>query len=392
MKASGSGRGKKNRRLEDQPWYHGLLPREQIETLLEDEGDFLVRATQQQEHLQIVISTMHAGKLAHFILQREEDGWKLEARPYSSVFELVRDYYKTGRPLTKNSGAVLKQAVQKQHWMIGHNDFRETEKLGSGAFGEVWKGKYKTPDGAWRTVAIKKCNKAVMTDEQRKAFVKEARLQSNYKHPNVVRLIGVAADRPPIRLILEFCPGGSLETFLKMRKPPMSMKVRFCAEAARGMEYLSSKGCVHRDLAARNCLIGRDAALKISDFGMSREGVYQTVTKKGAKLPVRWCALEALNKGAWTSASDVYSFGVLLWEIMTDATKPWPEFETNKQVYQAVSEGKQLMPPRETPEDIKNVMRRCWGLNPDGRPSFLVIRQELDKMPAAQPSAESLDD
>ena len=47
--------------------------------------------------------------------------------------------------------------------------------------------------------------------------------------------------------------------------------LQYGIDAANGMTYLESKGCIHRDLAARNCLLDKQKVLKISDFGMSRE-------------------------------------------------------------------------------------------------------------------------
>lgn len=42
-------------------------------------------------------------------------------------------------------------------------------------------------------------------------------------------------------------------------------------QIAAGMTYLSAQRFVHRDLACRNCLVGSGLAVKIADFGMSRD-------------------------------------------------------------------------------------------------------------------------
>ncbi len=73
-------------------------------------------------------------------------------------------------------------------------------------------------------------------------------------------------------------------------------------------EFLSQKGFVHRDLATRNVLVGENKTVKIGDFGLTRyvydDRVY--VTKRGAKLPLKWMAIESIFDLTFTTASDVY--------------------------------------------------------------------------------------
>jgi serine/threonine protein kinase len=70
-----------------------------------------------------------------------------------------------------------------------------------------------------------------------------------------------------------------------------------------------------RDLAARNVLINERKILKISDFGLSRSGVY--VNTKRKKVPLRWLSVEAMRENFYSSKSDVWAFAIVLWEIGT---------------------------------------------------------------------------
>ena len=144
-------------------------------------------------------------------------------------------------------------------------------------------------------VAVKTCKSDFFPDKHK--FLKEAEILQQYDHPNIVKLIGIAADCDPVYIIMELMPGGDFINFLRKSgatTPPKQL-IKFGMDAANGMGYLASKNCIHRDLAARNCLIGENnTILKISDFGMSREedsGMYE-VSSGTKQVPIKWTAPE----------------------------------------------------------------------------------------------------
>ncbi|CAB4037807.1 TK kinase [Paramuricea clavata] len=77
----------------------------------------------------------------------------------------------------------------------------------------------------------------------------------------------------------------------------------FARQIATGMKHVSGLSIVHRDLAARNILLGEDKVLKISDFGLSREGTY--IKKSNGKIPFRWLSIEAIQERTYSTAGDV---------------------------------------------------------------------------------------
>ncbi len=245
------------RRVEDQDWYHGMLPRSEITELLKEQGDWLVRCTEKNGEPKYVISVKWNRDVRHIMLKQDRKGeYHMPGKIFQNVLDLVEHHKRTAKPLNDMGIKVTGKAIKRRKWMIPTKDVTLERKIGEGAFGEVYLGKLRHKL-MQIPIAAKTCKQA-MTTEERDEFLKEAKLMLNYRHINVVRFYGVAADRPPIMLVMENCPGGGLDSFLQKNRPGLKEKLRYCIEAARGMEYLSvKKNCVHRDLAARNCLIGK---------------------------------------------------------------------------------------------------------------------------------------
>ncbi|XP_063635263.1 tyrosine-protein kinase Fer isoform X5 [Cydia splendana] len=365
------------RSLVEQEWFHGVLPREEVVRLLRADGDYLVRETTRNHARQLVLSVCW-GQHKHFIVQTTPEGhYRFEGAAFPSVAELIAWQRTSGVPVTARSGALLRRAVPRETWELNNDDVQLLDKIGRGNFGDVYKARLKTTG---QDVAVKTCRVA-LPEEQKRTFLQEGRILKQYQHPNIVRLIGIAVQKQPIMIVMELVSGGSLLTFLRQRASSLGSRalLAMCRDAAAGMRYLESKNCIHRDLAARNCLVGDDHAVKISDFGMSREEEEYIVSGGMKQIPIKWTAPEALNYGKYTSLCDVWSYGVLMWEIFSKGETPYAGM-TNSRAREKIDSGYRMPAPEGCGEDVYALMLRCWEYEPDKRPHFHQLFTAIDNI------------
>ncbi|VDK42852.1 unnamed protein product [Anisakis simplex] len=271
--------------------------------------------------------------------------------------------------------------------------------LGSGNFADVYVGTFKCDGKNGKqsiTVAIKHLKALKNTDEKngsvgdkdhiREAMlsmIREGKVMSFYSHENVVQFFGVACNHPPVAIVMEYCPGGSLETHLLTQKQNIVIgeRLTFCVEAAQGMRYLHGQNCIHRDLASRNCLISADGIIKISDFGLCKiEEATRLNDDYLMNVPLRWMAPETLVKPPkFSKKSDVWAYGVLLYEIFNNGVKPWIDEEVKKIATNIRHCQMPEMPPC-TPQQIKDLVQLIWIKNRDERPTFKVITKKIRDM------------
>jgi tRNA A-37 threonylcarbamoyl transferase component Bud32 len=261
-------------------------------------------------------------------------------------------------------------------WEINPREITISEKLGGGAFGVIYKGRWK-----YTVVAIKSTN--IDSDLAFEELKKEALLMTSVRpHPNILPIFGYYREGEKFNLVMEFQGGGNLYQMLKTdpTNPAFSYNrlINLIHGIASGLEMLHSMNIVHRDIAARNILMSDSGVPKVSDFGMARAiGENKAGITTSNIGPIAWMAPESLRSQLYSDKTDVWAFGVLLWEIVA---KKDP-FAGTQLIDLAIKirEGLTLPIPDDCPEVFKRIMNQCWEFNPEDRPSMSVILAELDE-------------
>ncbi|CAH3158927.1 unnamed protein product [Pocillopora meandrina] len=285
-------------------------------------------------------------------------------------------------------------------WEVPRHHVTIEKIIGKGAFGQVAKGTAVGLRGSpeTTTVAIKMLKTNAVESDKRDLMKELDTMKQLKPHPYVIKLLGCVTKSEQLLVLIEYVPFGDLLGYLRKSrglndtyykdpdiKPQTNLTsqqlMKFVWQIADGMSYLSSKSIIHRDLAARNVLVGQKETCKVTDFGMARdvqqENIYERKTK--GRLPVKWTAYEALLYGKYTTKSDVWSYGVLLYEIFTIGGSPYPRMDGRK-IANLLQDGYRMPKPQHVDEKLYQIMMKCWKNDPDARPTFTELKNQLKEM------------
>jgi len=212
---------------------------------------------------------------------------------------------------------------------------------------------------------------------------------TSMNHPNVVKLMGSCLKEPDIFLVTELMEKGDLFSILHNDNIVIEFphKKKFAIDIVKGMAYLHSQNIIHRDLKTFNLLVTSDWIVKVADFGLAKvinDSVdAQNMTACGTTA---WAAPEVLRNQTYSYRADIFSYGVCLWEICT-REEPFENVTAAQVVIMVAIEKRRLSIPDSMIPEIRNLIKACWKEEPDERPAFTELMQELEDIDCGEPSS-----
>ncbi|KYM76934.1 Serine/threonine-protein kinase ULK3 [Atta colombica] len=195
-------------------------------------------------------------------------------------------------------------------------DYCMLEKIGAGSYSTVYKAFRK--DGSREVVAIKCVDKGSLSKSAVDNLVTEIKLLNVLKHEYIVEMKDFFWDEGHIYIVMEYCDGGDLSSFIKKKhKLPESTCRRFLQQLALALKYLRDHNVCHMDLKPQNLLLMRkpQLVLKVGDFGFAQylSNSEHKFTIRGSPL---YMAPEMLLKHKYDARVDLWSVGVIMYECL----------------------------------------------------------------------------
>lgn len=256
-------------------------------------------------------------------------------------------------------------------WEIPRDELRIMDTLGSGAFGEVRRAR-------WRgtVVAVKSSSSSSVNDDTNE-FKMDFLSLTKLHHPNIVQLLGACTDTAPYMICMEFVPFSLDRMIYRLDN---TQRLSISADVARALAYLHNRKpnyIIHRDVKPQNILLTASMKAKVADFGIS-----MFRTEKGSPYKMtgetgtyRYMAPEVLRSEEYDHKVDIWSFGMVMYHMFENAP-PYEELEATDML-RAI--GRNAIPPLRN-QVTRTMIESCLKVSPKLRAEALDLVDTIESI------------
>ncbi|KAL4470787.1 hypothetical protein ABPG73_000047 [Tetrahymena malaccensis] len=251
-----------------------------------------------------------------------------------------------------------KQRLLKE---LSWKDFRFISKLGQGSFGEVY-----LVEREKKLFAMKIQNKQQVLQKNLQRYVQtEKKALSLFNHPFIIKLHYAFQNDWYLFMVMEYAEGGDMGNYLnKKNKLPEDEARIYTAQIVLALEELHKQDIIFRDLKPDNVVLDHLGNAKLTDFGLSKEGIKENTYTKSFCGSVAYLAPEVLAKRPHSRTVDWYLLGTFLYELLVGIP---PYYDNNKEIlYDNIRRGP-LKIPRSMSADAKDLIKQLLNRNPKER-------------------------
>jgi len=256
---------------------------------------------------------------------------------------------------------------------IGLNNFDLIKCIGRGSYAKVLLVKLKSTQ---KLYAMKIIKKELVNDEEDVDWVQTEKnvFETASNYPFLVGLHSCFQSTSRLFFVIEYVNGGDLMFHMqKQRRLPEEHARFYSAEIILALHFLHDKGIIYRDLKLDNVLLDSEGHIKLTDYGMCKEGIRDGETTGTFCGTPNYIAPEILRGEEYDFSVDWWALGVLMFEMMAGRSPfdvmgipDQTDTSTEEYLFQVILE-KVIRIPRSLSHPASNVLKGFLNKNPQDR-------------------------
>uniref|UniRef100_A0A3Q2DVC0 protein kinase C n=1 Tax=Cyprinodon variegatus TaxID=28743 RepID=A0A3Q2DVC0_CYPVA len=229
---------------------------------------------------------------------------------------------------------------------LGLSDFELIRVIGRGSYAKVLLVRLKKNEQIY---AMKVVKKELVHDDEDIDWVQTEKhvFEQASTNPFLVGLHSCFQTESRLFLVIEYVNGGDLMFHMQRQRKLPEEHAFYAAEICIALNFLHEKGIIYRDLKLDNVLLDHEGHIKLTDYGMCKEGIRPGDTTSTFCGTPNYIAPEILRGEDYFSV-DWWALGVLMFEMMAgrspfDIITDNPDMNTEEYLFQL--EKKEMTPP-----------------------------------------------